>query len=302
MPKIEYTMPSNATNEATKQLINILHRHVSGVNASYSAYAADRDRNKGLYTEAALAAQAAQAQESGRRAVAQQMEDTRAAVLAETEKMRSALYAWIAEPANPAFLVQLRTYHDFDLKMEQIEIEAMAEQAAGNFVALRCLNAVAEKSGFHVNTPTLPDYIRDLDTIQRGFDALYLYAPQNGDGRSTDLLPNKNYRGIDYGRPTSTDVSIAVAGAKALEGTLREIQERWSAHVQPTITKTEDLPADEVKDIVSAAARKTPDAVTVDQSGTEAEDEARRMGAEMAEANRKANEGLQYYINGGRNV
>ena len=120
MPKIEYTMPSNATNEATKQLINILHRHVSGVNASYSAYAADRDRNKGLYTEAALAAQAAQAQESGRRAVAQQMEDTRAAVLAETEKMRSALYAWIAEPANPAFLVQLRTDHDFDLKMEQI--------------------------------------------------------------------------------------------------------------------------------------------------------------------------------------
>lgn len=132
-------------------------------------------------------------------------------------------------------------------------------------------------------------------------NALYLYAPQ-GDGHSTDLLPNKNYRGIDYGRPTSTDVSIAVAGAKALEGTLREIQERWSAHVQPTITKTEDLPADEVKDIVSAAARKTPDAVTVDQNGTEAEDEARRMGAEMAEANRKANEGLQYYINGGRSV
>ena len=295
MPKIEYTMPSNATNEATKQLINILHRHVSGVNASYSAYAADRDRNKGLYTEAALAAQAAQAQESGRRAVAQQMEDTRAAVLAETEKMRSALYAWIAEPANPAFLVQLRTYHDFDLKMEQIEIEAMAEQAAGNFVALRCLNAVAEKSGFHVNTPTLPDYMKDLDAIQRGFDALYLYAPQ-GDGHSTDLLPNKNYRGIDYGRPTSTDVSIAVAGANALEGTLREIQERWSAYVRPTITKTEDLPADEVKDIVSAAARKTPDAVTVDQNGTEAEDEARRMGAEMAEADRRAAEGRKFYF------
>ena len=52
---------------------------------------------------------------------------------------------------------------------------------------------------------------------------------------------------------------------------------------------------------MSAAARKTPDAVTVDQNNT-AEDEARRMGAEMAEANRKANEGLAYYISGGRNV
>ena len=294
MPKIEYTTPSKATNEATKELINTLHRHIAGTNSAYSTYNVERDRNKGLYTEAALAAQAAQAQESGRRAVAQQMEDTRAAVLAEIEKMRSALYAWIREPANPAFLVQPRTYHDFDLKMEQIEIEAMAEQAAGNFVALRCLNAVAEKSGFHVNTPTLPDYMKDLDAIQRGFDALYLYAPQ-GDGHSTDLLPNKNYRGIDYGRPTSTDVSIAVAGANALEGTLREIQERWSAYVRPTITKTEDLPADEVKDIVSAAARKTPDAVTVDQNNT-AEDEARRMGAEQAEADRRAAEGLKHYL------
>ena len=294
MPKIKYTTTSKAADEAAKELINILYRHIAGVNSAYSTYNVERDRNKGLYTEAALAAQAAQAQESGRRAVAQQMEDTRAAVLAEIEKMRSALYAWIAEPANPDFLAQLRTYHDFDLRMEQIEIEAMAEQAAGNFVALRCLNAVAEKSGFHVNTPTLPDYMKDLDAIQRGFDALYLYAPQ-GDGHSTDLLPNKNYRGIDYGRPTSTDVSIAVAGANALEGTLREIQERWSAYVRPTITKTEDLPADEVKDIVSAAARKTPDAVTVDQNNT-AEDEARRMGAEQAEADRRAAEGLKHYL------
>lgn len=296
MPKIEYTTPSRATNEATKELINILHRHIAGVNSVYSTYTVERDRNKGLYTEAALAAQAVQAQESGRRAVTQQMEDTRAAVLAEIEKMRSALYTWIREPAAVDFLAQLRTYHDFDLRMERIEIEAMAEQAAGCYVALKCLNAVAEKSGYHVNTPTLPDYMKDLDTIQWGFDALYLYAPQNGDGHSTDLLPNKNYRGIDYGRPTSTDVSIAVAGAKALEGTLREIQERWSAHVQPTITKTEDLSADEVNDIVNAAARKTPDAVTVDQNGTEAEDEARRMGAEQAEADRRAAEGLKHYL------
>ena len=83
MPKIEYTTPSKATNEATKELINVLHRHIAGTNSAYSTYNVERDRNKGLYTEAALAAQAAQAQEIGRRAVAQQMEDTRAAVLAE---------------------------------------------------------------------------------------------------------------------------------------------------------------------------------------------------------------------------
>lgn len=296
MPMVKYTAVSRAAEKSAKELLNILRRHVAGVDSAYSTYNVERDRNKALYTEAALAAQAAQAQVSGRRAVAQQMEDTRAAALAEIEKMRSALYAWIAEPANPAFLTQLHTYHDFDLNMEQIEIEAMAEQAAGSFVALRCLNAVAEKSGFHVNTPTLPDYIKDLDTIQRRFDALYLYAPQNGDGHSADLLPNKNYRGIDYGRPTSTDVSIAVAGAKALEGTLREIQERWSAHVQPVTVKTEELAADEVSDVVEAAARKTPDAVQIEENGDRAVEMARQMGAQRAEAARKAKDGLKNYM------
>ena len=296
MPMVKYTAVSRAAEKSAKELLNILRRHVAGVDSAYSTYNVERDRNKALYTEAALAAQAAQAQVSGRRAVAQQMEDTRAAALAEIEKMRSALYAWIAEPANPAFLTQLHTYHDFDLNMEQIEIEAMAEQAAGSFVALRCLNAVAEKSGFHVNTPTLPDYIKDLDTIQRRFDALYLYAPQNGDGHSADLLPNKNYRGIDYGRPTSTDVSIAVAGAKALEGTLREIQERWSAHVQPVTVKTEELAADEVSDVVEAAARKTPDAVQIEENGDRAVEMARQMGTQRAEAARKAKDGLKNYM------
>ena len=296
MPMVKYTAVSRAAEKSAKELLNILRRHVAGVDSAYSTYNVERDRNKALYTEAALAAQAAQAQESGRRAVAQQMEDTRAAVLAEIEKMRSALYAWIAEPAAVDFLAQLRTYHDFDLKMEQIEIEAMAEQAAGCYVALKCLNAVAEKSGYHVNTPTLPDYMKDLDTIQRGFDALYLYAPQNGDGHSADLLPNKNYRGIDYGRPTSTDVSIAVAGAKALEGTLREIQERWSAHVQPVTVKTEELAADEVSDIVEAAARKTPDAVQIEENGDRAVEMARQMGTQRAEAARKAKDGLKNYM------
>ena len=129
MPEIKYTAVNKAAEQAARELINILHRHIAGVNAAYSTYHVEKDKNKGLYTEAALAAQAAQAQESGRRAVAQQMEDTRAAVLDEVGKMRSALYSWIREPADPAFLVQLRTYHDFDLKMEQVEIEAMAERA-----------------------------------------------------------------------------------------------------------------------------------------------------------------------------
>lgn len=294
MPEIEYTAVNKAAERAVKELINIKNRHIAGVNSAYSAYRQKWD-DQAVYQKEYFDKRVEEAKKRGIQDVREQLANTKAETAAQIKEMRSALYAWIHEPADPAFLAQLRTYHDFDLRMEQIEIEAMAEQAAGNFVALRCLNAVAEKSGFHVNTPTLSDYIRDLDTIQRGFDALYLYAPQNGDGHSTDLLPNRKYRGFDYGRPNETDVVLAGASAKALEGTLREIQERWSNHVQPTITKTEQLAADEVNDIVSAAARKTPDAVTVDRNST-AEEEARRMGAEQADAARRAAEGLKHYF------
>ena len=58
MPKIKYTTTSKAADEAAKELINVLHRHIAGTNSAYSTYNVERDRNKGLYTEAALAAQA----------------------------------------------------------------------------------------------------------------------------------------------------------------------------------------------------------------------------------------------------
>ena len=286
MPEIKYTAVNKAAEQAVGELINIKNRHIAGVNSAYSGYRQEWD-NQGVYQKEYFEKRIAEAKRAGIQNVREQLTNTKTEVAAQIKEMRSALYAWIREPADPAFIAQLRTYHDFDLKMEQVEIEAMAEQAAGNFVALRCLDAVAEKAGYHINAPSLTDYMRD---------SLYLYAPQNGDGHSTDLLPNRKYHGIDYGRPNETDVVIAGASAKALEGTLREIQERWGAHVQPTITKTEQVAANEVNDIVSAAARKTPDAVTVDQNGTAAEDEARRMGAEQADAARRAAEGLKHYF------
>ena len=296
MPMVKYTAVSRAAEKSAKELLNILRRHVAGVDSAYSTYNVERDRNKGLYTEEALAEQAERAQAAGRRAVAQQMEDTRSAAAQEIQNMREALYTWIAEPANPDFIAQLRTYHDFDLNMEQIEIEAMAERAAGNFVALRCLNAVAEKSGFHVNAPSLSDYMNDLREIQSAFDGLYLYAPMNGDGHAADLLPNKKYHGIDYGRPDSVAVTLAYTEARNMENKLRRIQERWSAHVQPVTVKTEELAADEVSDVVEAAARKTPDAVQIEDNGDRAVEMARQMGAQRAEAARKAKDGLKNYM------
>ena len=294
MPEIKYTAVNKAAECAVKELINIKNRHIAGVNSAYSTYRQKWD-DQAVYQKEYFDKRVEEAKKRGIQHVREQLANTKTETAAQIKEMRSALYAWIREPADPAFLAQLRTYHDFDLKLEQVEIEVMAEQAAGNFAALRCLNAVAEKSGYHINFPSLTDYMRDLDAIERGFDALYLYAPQNGDGHSTDLLPNKKYRGLDYGRPNETDVVLAGAGAKSLEGTLLEIQERWNNHVQPTITKTEQLATDEVDDIVNAAARKTPDTVTVDQNST-AEEEARRMGAEQADAARRAAEGLKHYL------
>lgn len=35
MPKIKYTTTSKAADEAAKELINILYRHIAGVNSAY---------------------------------------------------------------------------------------------------------------------------------------------------------------------------------------------------------------------------------------------------------------------------
>ena len=77
--------------------------------------------------------------------------------------------------------------------------------------------------------------------------------------------------------------------------------EKWAAQIVPEISEYKPYKDEDTGEEVTAAEQRAQDKLTAAQmieaeDTATAEDEARRMGAEMAEANRKAAEGLKHYF------
>lgn len=223
----------------------------------------------------------------------------------EVDLMRDALAAWVSEPGDPAFLAQISAYKDFGLTLSKTELEALVEGAGGNYVCLRCLDKLAQKSGFKVSVPSVDDFGRDLEQIKRGFWGLRMYAPM-GDGDALDLLPDMvTYNGMQMGRPTVGNVTLAWQGARNLGKRLEEIKGRWANSVQPMVTVTEDVYGADQQDTQEEAdrikaekeeTRTTSENVTVESSDTDGVELARKMGQEIAQGQAKVVNGLTNYM------
>lgn len=287
------------------ELINLARRYVAGAEALWPKYREACNRNKGLYTSEAMEQQKQEAKREYRAQLLNTFNEMWMDVSVEVDLMRDALAAWVSEPGDPAFLAQISAYKDFGLSLSKTELEALISGAGGNYVCLRCLDKLAEKSGFRVSVPSVDDFGRDLEQIKRDFWGLRLYAPM-GDGDALDLLPDMvTYNGMQMGRPTAGNVTLAWQGAKNLDKHLEEIRGRWANSVQPMITVTEDVYGADQQDTQEEAeriktenteTRTTPENVTVESSGTDGVDLARKLGNDLAQGQAQVVKGLSYYM------
>lgn len=287
------------------ELINLARRYVAGAEALWPKYREACNRNKGLYTSEAMEQQKQEAKREYRAQLLNMFDEMWRDVGVEVDLMRETLACWVSEPGDPAFLAQISAYKDFGLSLSKTELEALISGAGGNYVCLRCLDKLAEKSGFRVSVPSVDDFGRDLEQIKRDFWGLRLYAPM-GDGDALDLLPDMvTYNGMQMGRPTAGNVTLAWQGAKNLDKHLEEIRGRWSSNVKPMVTAVEDAygadqqDAEEEADRIKAEKeenRTTSENVTVEGSGTDGVDLARKMGNDIAQGQAQVVKGLSYYM------
>ena len=63
---------------------------------------------------------------------------------------------------NADFAKTLGTLNDMSLELTQLELEGLIKQANGNYMALRSIAKLAEKSGYKLNFPTLEDLTKSL--------------------------------------------------------------------------------------------------------------------------------------------
>ncbi len=287
------------------ELINLARRYVAGAEALWPKYREACNRNKGLYTSEAMEKQKQEAKREYRAQLLNTFNEMWMDVGVEVDLMRDALACWVSEPGDPAFLAQISAYKDFGLTLSKTELEALVAGAAGNYVCLRCLDKLAQKSGFKVSVPSVDDFGRDLDQIRMDFWNLRLYGPV-GDGDVLDLLPDVvSYSGMQMGAPTVTQATMAWQGARNLDKHLEEIRGRWSSSVQPMVTVTEDVYGADQQDTQEEAeriktenteTRTTPENVTVESSDTDGVELARKMGQEIAQGQAKVVNGLTNYM------
>ena len=275
---VSYININKQADKSLAELINLGRRYVAGAEALWPKYREACNRNKGLYTSEAMEQQKQEAKREYRAQLLNTFNEMWMDVSVEVDLMRDALAAWVSEPGDPAFLAQISAYKDFGLTLSKTELEALVEGAAGNYVALRCLDTLAHKSGFRVNIPSVNDFGRDLDQIRMDFWNLRLYGPV-GDGDVLDLLPDVvSYSGMQMGAPTVTQATMAWQAARNLDKHLEEIRGRWSSSVQPMVTVTEDVYGADQQDTQEEAeriktenteTRTTPENVTVESSDTD---------------------------------
>lgn len=302
---ISYDRINRQADHSIAALINLERRYVAAIDALYPKYRADCNRNASLYTAEALGNQRKEAKKEYSAQLLNTFNEMWRDVGIEVDLMRDALAAWVSEPGDPAFLAQISAYKDFGLSLSKTELEALISGAGGSYVCLRFLAKLAEKSGFRVSVPSVDDLGRDLEQIKRDFWGLRLYAPM-GDGDALDLLPDMvTYNGIQMGRPTAGNVTLAWQGAKTLDKHLEEIRGRWSSNVQPMVSATEEAYGADQQDAQEEAerikaekeeTRTTSDNVTVESSDMDGVELARKMGQEIAQGQAQVVPGLAHYL------
>ena len=302
---VSYNKISRQADRSIVELLNLSRRYGACVDAMYPKYRADCNRNASLYTTEALENQRKEAKKEYSAQLLNAFNELWRDVGIEVDLMRDALTTWVSEAGDPAFLAQIKAYKDFDLTLSRTELEALVAGAGGSYVCLRCLDKLAEKSGFRVSVPSVDDLGRDLEQIKMDFWGLRLYAPL-GDGDALDLLPDMiAYNGMQMGRPTVGNVTLAWQGAKNLDKHLEEIRGRWSSNVQPMVTATEEAYGADQQDAQeeaerikqeNAEQRTTSEDVTVEATDSEAVELARKLGKDAAQGKAQVVPGLAHYL------
>lgn len=144
------------------------------------------------------------------------------------EELYAVLENHLRDVPNEALMTQLRTVREFGVQLTESELRAFADGMCGNTLGLRCVQAVADTSGYRMTFPVPSDWERDLAMIEQVFQ-YSTWAPDGLVSEALEVLPNATYRGVDQGRPTVIGITVAQATAARAVKELDEAVKRWSA-------------------------------------------------------------------------
>ena len=219
--------------------------------------------------------------------------------------LREALVDHMTQQPDNAFMQSLIYYQQFNVKLSRDEVKALAYDAAGNSLALRCLSSIAEKSGIKVSFPTTAEYSGIIDRLEKMAQPPLMYCPNEFLHEGVEVMGNKPLRradGTKYGEAGPVDSLYLIMTTQSVESAMKaadEAGETWSKAVVPEISeyeviKTED--GEEVSRETQRATDKLTAAQQVNAEDTTTQQIAATVTAEQKEAEDRAARGRAYYF------
>lgn len=219
--------------------------------------------------------------------------------------LRAELVDHMTQQPDKGFMQTLTYYQQFGVKLDAAEVKALAYDAAGNSLALRCLSSIAEKSGIKVSFPTTAEYSGIIDHLERMAQPPLMFCPPDFLHEGIEVFPDRPLRRADgsiYGNAGRPDSVYLLMQQQSMEATMKaadEAGETWSKAVVPEISeydviKTED--GEEVSRETQRATDKLTAAQQVNAEDTTTQQIAATVTAEQKEAEDRAARGRAYYF------
>lgn len=219
--------------------------------------------------------------------------------------LRAELVDHMTQQPDKGCMQTLTYYQQFGVKLDAAEVKALAYDAAGNSLALRCLSSIAEKSGIKVSFPTTAEYSGIIDRLERMAQPPLMFCPPDFLHEGIEVFPDRPLRRADgsiYGNAGRPDSVYLLMQQQSMEATMKaadEAGETWSKAVVPEISeydviKTED--GEEVSRETQRATDKLTAAQQVNAEDTTTQQIAATVTAEQKEAEDRAARGRAYYF------
>lgn len=220
--------------------------------------------------------------------------------------LRAELAGYLTAKPDKDFMDTMVYYNTFGIKVDEAEVRALSYDTEGNYMQLRTLAAVAQKSGISVKFPSVAEYGKVIERMERMAQPPLMYCPFEYLTEGVAVLPDTPLRRADgsvygtSGRPTSTGLIVSTQGMENTMKAIAEAGDTWSAAIVPEIGAYTDE-RDEDGEVVSTAAQqraedKMKSAKQVQTDSGEAVDLARKLGNDLAQGQAQVVKGLSYYM------
>lgn len=219
--------------------------------------------------------------------------------------LREALVDHMTQQPDKGLMQTLTYYQQFGVKLDAAEVKALAYDAAGNSLALRCLSSIAEKSGINVSFPTVKEYSGIIDRLEKMAQPPLMYCPNEFLHEGVEVMGNKPLRradGTKYGEAGPVDSLYLIMTTQSVESAMKaadEAGETWSKAVVPEISEYQTYKDDDGNE-VTPAQQRAADKLTAAQQVTAGDNSAQQIAAavtdEQREVEARAARGRAYYF------